>query len=798
MIKKICIAFLILLVGKTLLAQTYQVSGKIIDSKSNKGLEFATVRVLGTDNGTTADGDGNYVMQLKQGGHELIVSYIGYSTDTASIFVDAASVSRDIFLSPSEILTESIEVFGEDPAYEIMRKVISFKKKFRDKLNEYEYDAYSKFVIRSDRNSVKDTAIMKKPGNDDELGIFGILESESIGYFKKPDLEKQVVKSKRETANIMRGVALPFFVNFYDDNIDVGEFKIKTPVADDAFDSYDYKLTGVTSIDSLRVFKIDVINKSEISPLLYGTIFVADSIFSILKINLNSNSVANPRLVKNIRFQQKFSPFKDKNSDFVYWMPTDIQIFAGGSFAGLVTFDAEVFSVISEYRINKKAPAGIFDEFVIKVLPDAGKKDTAYWTKNRKLRESSEEKSAFSEIDKKEKKDAKSFSVGLGAVSYGKHVTTNPLSYYRYNRVEGSALKMNLDITGKLRSTRANAFYGYGFSDKRSKYGLSVNHRLIEGWKLQLGGEAYRKMSPISYGEVPSLDIFLNTMGGLFDKTDIYDYYYADGFKLNASYWLMPQLNIGTEYLNEKQQSAYTSTNFSVRKKEDEFSLNPQVNEGVLRTLGLNFRLNINEYGGIDWGDGDVTIFREGVIPILDAGFIYSGKEFLSSAFEYRKYYARLSGRRFFNRLFNIRYELGGILVDGEVPYQSLGFLNSEQGHISMGRNFGTTHINEFPGDKVYYFTLRNNFGNTLWRDVPFFGSINLAGYVNFMRNELSDANRDFSAYKGFRISEGIYTEAGIAMSNILELFELGFTWRLNNTSDGARTFYLTLTSVRF
>jgi hypothetical protein len=52
-------------------------------------------------------------------------------------------------------------------------------------------------------------------------------------------------------------------------------------------------------------------------------------------------------------------------------MPTDIQIFAGGSFAGLVTFDAEVFSVISEYRINKKAPAGIFDEFVIKVLPDA-------------------------------------------------------------------------------------------------------------------------------------------------------------------------------------------------------------------------------------------------------------------------------------------------------------------------------------------------------------------------------------------------------------------------------------------
>ena len=112
MTKAICTALLILLFGKTLIAQTYQVSGKIIDSKSNKGLEFATVRVLGTDNGTTADGDGNYVMQLQQGGHELIVSYIGYNTDTASIFVYAGSVSRDIVISPSGSLTEATVVSG--------------------------------------------------------------------------------------------------------------------------------------------------------------------------------------------------------------------------------------------------------------------------------------------------------------------------------------------------------------------------------------------------------------------------------------------------------------------------------------------------------------------------------------------------------------------------------------------------------------------------------------------------------------------------------------------------------------
>ena len=61
---------------------------------------------------------------------------------------------------------------------------------------------------------------------------------------------------KRETTNITRGFALPFIVNFYDESLDFNEFKIPTPLSDNAFDNYDYKLTGTTSIDSLLIYKI--------------------------------------------------------------------------------------------------------------------------------------------------------------------------------------------------------------------------------------------------------------------------------------------------------------------------------------------------------------------------------------------------------------------------------------------------------------------------------------------------------------------------------------------------------------
>ncbi|MBK8382146.1 MAG: hypothetical protein IPL16_09685 [Ignavibacteria bacterium] len=38
-------------------------------------------------------------------------------------------------------------------------------------------------------------------------------------------------------------------------------------------------------------------------------------------------------------------------------MPTDVEITANGSFAGIVKFEAEVFTIVSDYKLNKKAPA---------------------------------------------------------------------------------------------------------------------------------------------------------------------------------------------------------------------------------------------------------------------------------------------------------------------------------------------------------------------------------------------------------------------------------------------------------
>jgi hypothetical protein len=148
-------ALLIIINTGFLFGQEYKVHGTVYDSRSSKPLLFVTVKEEGTSYGTTGDNKGEYIIKLKQGSHKLIFSYIGYFTDSAEVFIDSSNVERDIYLRPSEIMTDVIEVLGEDPAIEIIRKAIEYKKKFKEKLNTYDFDAYTKFVIRSNIGSVK-------------------------------------------------------------------------------------------------------------------------------------------------------------------------------------------------------------------------------------------------------------------------------------------------------------------------------------------------------------------------------------------------------------------------------------------------------------------------------------------------------------------------------------------------------------------------------------------------------------------------------------------------------------------
>lgn len=769
--------FILLAVSFNLCAQTYNITGKVIDARTNKPLMHASLKIAGTSSGTSADDDGNFILKVKPGSYDLITSYIGYFSDTSNFYITDSDYVRNIFLKPTDIFTEVIEVAGEDPAYEIIRKAIRYKKEFRKNLNEYNYDAYSKFVIRSNVNPFADEDVKKDSSG---MSIFGILESETVGYFKKPDLEKQIVKSKRETANISRGFAIPLIVNFYDEKIDLGENKIPSPLNDDAFDYYEYKLTGTTSIDSTLIYKIKVINTSSFKPQFLGTIYVMDSIFALVKVDLQTSAEAVTG-VDYLNFKQKFSQYQDKSKKN-FWMPTDIEITANGSFAGLFKFKGDVFTIVSDYRINEKTPPGIFDEVIIKVEKDA-KKDSAYWKKNQIIKNTEEESKAYSSIERNTEERKKGIRFSGVSLGIGKYFTADLLESYKFSSVAGNQLGIKLNFNKDFGRYTSDLYFGYGFADEKIKYKFNLGAQLLSDRSLRLGLSAYDFLrSP--YMDRQWYHDWDNTGSTLVSKKDLYTYYYSNGYSLDISKKIIPQIGIGLGYRQDKQQTAYVTTDYSFAQKDNAYTVNPPINDAFRRALSLTLTLDPNLYRAIDWGDGDISRFRITEYPTLYFKTENSWKDFLGSTFDNRKYTVEIRGENNFATRVKPRYLLGFRSVNGNIPYQDLGYFDIYS-NPSNDRVYVVMDYRDYYGDKLFYFLFDNDFGKIFPSSVPVLKSINLIGFFNAGRSYLNSGSKDLSPNKDLFATNGVFMETGFILSNIMDFVDLYFGWRLSNYKEG-------------
>lgn len=773
-------------------SQTYQITGRVFDLKLNSTLAFVTLKVDGSNFVTTSDEEGIYKFNLPAGYYKVIASHIGYFTDTIYVNLEEQDQTKDIYLSPSEIITQEIVVTGEDPAYEIIRRAIQYKNQFNKNLQEYNYEAYSKLVIRSNQLAVEDT-VFQNDTTGDKLGIAAILESETKGYFQKPDMFKEIIKAKKETANTRRGVALPFIVNFYENTIDLEQVKIPGPLSDNAFDNYEYRLVGTTFIDSLPIFKIEMKNNSELVPQFYGTLYIADSIFSLMKIDLNVNNAGNPRFFSAINFKQKFSQFTDAAGN-AYWLPTDNQIYGDGSVAGFVQLKAEVFSVVTDYNINVPAPPGTFDKYIIKVLPNS-EKDSSYWAKNQIISNTPEEEYAYKKIEQAENKKAGQIAIGLTSLTYGKYISSVPINYFHYNRVEGSYLGLNANYTSEKFRTSINGNFGYGFSDKKTKYKLSFTNRFFPDRSLVFNASIFRGLDPLNF-DVDGLTQFFNSMQTLFDKKDEYDYYYASGYRMSLVSSTIPQFRVGINYHQEKQTTAFTNTDYSFRKRDEPSKINPPINDAFMRSVGFSVRIDPNEYKYIDWGENNESRFRTTNFPTLQFTYDNSSKQF-GSTYDFRTYSLLLSGRNQLTYFLNFTYKAGATYINGTVPYQNLAYFNANPGGINPALNFKAMDYQEFLGDKLYYLNFENNFGKFFWGNIPVLNNLNFVAFYNAGRSEIRQSNYDLSIYKGFSATNGIYQEAGVGVGGILGLFRLDFAWRLNNYREG-KNFRIVFSSDNF
>lgn len=95
-------------------AQQFEITGTVLNAASGEPLPFATIILKGRQVGVTSDANGSYKLNLNSGNHELLVSYIGFKTETIHVNVDTSNLLINIRLTSTDVILQEISVYASD------------------------------------------------------------------------------------------------------------------------------------------------------------------------------------------------------------------------------------------------------------------------------------------------------------------------------------------------------------------------------------------------------------------------------------------------------------------------------------------------------------------------------------------------------------------------------------------------------------------------------------------------------------------------------------------------------------
>ncbi len=805
--KQIIILCLILL-PSFLFAQTFLIEGIVTDRTAKQPLPFANIQVLNTAFGTSSNVDGKYLLRLKRGKYKLVASYIGYQSDTISLHVNM-DIPINFKLSRTSVKLNEVTVLPQkNPAIEVIRKAIKTKKERNKKLNSYKFNAYTKGVIKTTQDitagsnnvslgiGIKDTAKLK---------ITGILENESRGFFEKPNNYKEEIVAQKQSANFPSTINMltggKVIQNFYSDDIQFFGRELISPIANNALDYYYYFIKDTLAIDNKPVFKIQFEPDYKSNPGFYGFLYITDSTFNLIKLDIQLNDAANPGgIFTRVNIIQQYLPYANS-----IYMPIDYRLFVSGNVLGMAKFAFDIESVLYDYNINLKIDENYFDMVVLKILPEADKMESSYWNNNQKIPNSLEEINAYKRIDSVEA-IPKTFSDRFSWLSTKTWLNENfstvgTMTLYHFNKVEGHALNGGVyykdPINKRLTSTTD---FNYGFSDKRFKWNFSANYLLGEYRTTKISVSAFENLS-VLFSESDEYGNFLSTLTSLIAHYDFRNYFYSNGFNFNITGAVFPVLDLGFGFQNRTDKNSFVNTEFSFFKKDNLYEPSKQIFEGKIVTLSTNFKLDFRKY--IEDGYYRRRTSQGKSYFTIDGEIVFSNKSKMSSNLDFQIYKLNLHAN--INSFKSTKYiiEAKGFYASDAIPYQLMTALPGNISPLGKDYTFRTVNIFSSLGDRVFTITSQYKFNDELFKilRIPFLkdSRLKLDAHFNIAWLNISDKSKNLNTDSFQNIYpqfiEPLY-ELGFGIGHQILPLKIEFTWRLNHTNENS--FVIGINSVAF
>ncbi len=799
-------------------AQT-KVGGVVLD-ENNRPLPYVNIVFTGSIEGTITDEDGKFYLQSEKNYNSISLAYLGYKTVTVP--VKSKDLNLVIKMEPEAQTLEQVTVVAgkpknkNNPAVALLKKVWAKKKRLGLKnFDYYQYDKYEK--IEFDIYKV-DSALMRSKMMKGVEFIFDYVDTSRItgepflpifineAYYKvygkniPPSRIREELKAHKAS-----GVKNNEFVNLYIKDlykqydiyknfITVFGKDFVSPLSKFGPTTYYYVLSDTAVINGKTSYNIIFYPRRERDLAFKGDMWIADSIYSVMKIDMYLSQSANINWIKDFYLEQEFGPVNDS----VILLKKDFVMTEMG-WEGLENAPdllVKKTTYYSGYTFNNPKPDDFYEE-----EPDIYDKriytqTEDFWKHLRPEKLNTNEKGIYRMLDSLKKtpkfKRMQDIATIIGSgYAYIKYFDYGPVfSTFGYNDVEGLRLRVGGRTYFETNDLwRIEGYAAYGFRDRRFKYGISGKALLNVKKRLMIAA-GYRK-------DIEQIGVTLTMIeDDILDRSFASSSVFATGDKTKLTQVEITDLSFSVEpRKNVEFKSGFQYKILS--SAHPDFSLNYIGADGRIysevqqpevfiqikatpkrKTAGYGVkRYNIN------------TDFP--VILLRYSKGLANGK---TIAFDYHKLQFYFEKHFLIGAVGNLdlRFEAGKTL--GTVPLALLNVVPGNQSFFYVNNAFQLLNYYEFVTDTYVSLRLMHNFGGRIFSKIPLLKKTKWRELIffNTITGKISPSNRAVNASNiAYATPEHPYFEYGLGVTNILKFLEFDAFWRGNYFNPEAQNFFV-------
>jgi hypothetical protein len=800
-----CFLFLICIPGPHLSAQDVTLKGRVTEYGTNDGMPYVNIYFKGTVSGTTTDFEGYYSLKCSFSSDSLTARYLGYRTRSKRIRNTDKVQQVDFQLVKDAKMLDGVVIHpGINPALRIVQNAIDNKKKYdKESLDNIHYKSYTKTEADIDNMTKKirrwkilhplvsmyDSMDVVAGESKANLPVYFSEVVSDVYYQKDPRKKRENVKAvhmnfvgKKDgsAASQLTGSDFDNY-NFYGENVEILKKPFLSPVADNAMNFYRYYLLDSMFIGKHYCYKINVIPRNLHDAAFKGLIWIADSSWVLMQVDLEIPKEANFDLVERVHIQQELLP-----TSAGPWMPSKTRVLIDyiDLTENFVSMVQKIYQSSYEYVVNEPVNGEFFEKST-DFAEDALLKKPAYWDSLRPEPLSRLEEMNFRVID-----TVRSIPVVKGAVNtlyflFMGYVTAGPIDFghyinaYSFNNYEGNRVRLGFRTNDKLSKNWIFRGYGaYGFQDKGWKYNLQLE-RIISRFPWTKAGIEYRDDiervgTAFDYSTGQSIG---NANNALYMTSYVFGDLRQFVRKNEARGWYESDLNKGlTERITFQNIRTFPLFPFSFGN--DPFNIFQQRNYSITELI-FNTRLSM---GDLFIQNGNERMkFGSSKKPVFNFNYTLGIKSLLGSDFGYHKLSLSVNQLVKWGILGTTSYSLTLGKVFSPVPYTLLEIHRGNETPFFSSTAFNQMNYFEFVSDQFLEVHLQHYFMGLVFNRIPLIKNWNLREVLtcNAVYGSLSNNNRDFNRNNIFsELNKKPYVEVGAGITNIFDILRFDFIYR--------------------